>query len=376
MLREATVSARAVTNNPTQPFETVTVELGDRSYPIQIGSGLLADVGSRLAALRYDSAAVITNPTVSKLHLDTVRNSLQRAGYGATVIEIPAGEEHKNLAWLAFIYDRLVEARLDRTSPLLALGGGVIGDLTGFAAATFLRGVPFVQLPTTLLAQVDSSVGGKTGINHVAGKNLIGAFYQPQLVVIDVTTLQTLPRRELLAGLVEVIKYGVILDPKLFALIEKKLDRILALDLDVLRPIVQRSCALKAEVVQRDERESDYRSILNFGHTLGHAIEGLTEYKRYLHGEAVAIGMAFAARLSAVRGYCNQVTMQRIIRLLKRAGLPVEVPSDLVGPQLALAIESDKKAAGGKVKFVGLEDLGRTRFDYLTAKEIVEVATR
>jgi 3-dehydroquinate synthase len=370
------VSARAVTKNPAQPFETVTVELGDRSYPIQIGSGLLADIGTRLATLRYGSAAVITNPTVSKLYLDTVLNALHQAAIRTTVIEIPDGEEHKNLAWLAFIYDRLVEARLDRTSPLLALGGGVIGDVTGFAAATFLRGVPFVQLPTTLLAQVDSSVGGKTGINHISGKNLIGAFHQPQLVVIDVATLQTLPRRELLAGLVEVIKYGVILDPELFALIEKKLDRILAVDLDVLRPIVQRSCTLKAQVVQQDERESDYRSILNFGHTLGHAIEGLTEYRRYLHGEAVAIGMAFAARLSAVRGYSNQVTMQRIIKLLKRAGLPVEVPSELVGPQLALAIESDKKAAGGKVKFVCLEDLGRTRFDYLTANEIVEVATR
>jgi 3-dehydroquinate synthase len=369
------MSARAASSSPARPVDTVTVQLAERSYPIVIGNGLLAELGARLAVLEgARAAAVITNSPVGKLYRDPVLASLDQAGIHGTVIEIPDGEEHKNLAWLAFIYDRLVDARVERTSPIVALGGGVIGDLAGFAAATFLRGIPFVQVPTTLLAQVDSSVGGKTGINHVAGQNLIGAFYQPRLVVIDVATLRTLPRRELLAGLVEAIKYGVILDPKLFALVEKKLDQILALDLDVLRPIVQRSCALKAMVVQRDERESDYRSILNFGHTLGHAIEAVTEYRSYLHGEAVAIGMAFAARLSNARGYCNQVTMQRIIKLLKRAGLPVDVPAELMGPPLARAIETDKKAAGGKVKFVCIEDLGRTRFEYLTAEEIAKAA--
>jgi 3-dehydroquinate synthase len=366
------------TGTSTAPsLATVTVDLGERSYPIVIGAGLLADVGPRLTAtLRSRAAALITNPTVAALYLDRVHASLRDAGVQVTVIEIPDGEEHKNLAWLAFIYDRLIAAGLERTAAVLALGGGVIGDLAGFAAATFLRGVPFVQLPTTLLAQVDSSVGGKTGVNHSAGKNLIGAFYQPRLVLVDVDALRTLPRRELVAGLVEVIKYGAILDAELFAFVEQRLDRILALDRDLLVHIVERCCTLKATVVQRDEREADYRSILNFGHTLGHAIESLTEYKRYLHGEAVAIGMAFAARLSAVRGYCSEETMQRIVRLLGRAGLPVEVPPELVGPQLGLVIESDKKVASGKVKFVCIEGLGRTRFEYLTSAEIATLARR
>lgn len=359
---------------PERRTETVTVELGERSYPIIIGARL-EGIGPRLAALVSDRrAAVITNPTVGKLYLDRVMTSLRDAGFRVTTVEIPDGEEHKNLAWLAAIYDRLLDAKMERSSPVLALGGGVIGDLGGFAAATFLRGLPFIQLPTTLLAQVDSSVGGKTGINHPAGKNLIGAFYQPRLVLIDVETLKTLPRRELLAGLVEVIKYGAILDAELFALIEQKLDRILALDGELLREIVRRCCALKAVVVHRDERESDYRAILNFGHTLGHAIESLTEYTRYLHGEAVAIGMAFAAKLSCSRGYCKPETMRRIVDLLTRAGLPVEVPRELVGAHLALAVERDKKVSGGKVKFICLEDLGRTRFEYLTGNEIAELA--
>jgi 3-dehydroquinate synthase len=355
--------------------ETVTVELGDRSYPIIIGNRLLPGIGARLAALfTTDRATLVTNHTVGELYAARVMASLQEAGFRTTVIEIPDGEEHKNLAWLAFIYDRLLDARAERGSPIFALGGGVIGDLTGFAAATFLRGVPFVQLPTTLLAQVDSSVGGKTGINHPAGKNLIGAFYQPRLVLVDTDTLRTLPRREFASGLAEVIKYGVILDAKLFALIEAELDGILALDRDLLRHVVRESCALKAMVVRQDEREDDWRSVLNFGHTLGHAIETLTEYKRYLHGEAVAIGMALAAKLSHVRGYCKQETMQRIVELLKRAKLPVDVPPDLLGRQLALATESDKKVSGGKIKFVCVEELGRTRFEYLTGDEIAAVA--
>ena len=359
----------------TPQVDTVTVELGDRSYPIVIGTRILDEVGPRLGALLSSrQVAVITNPTVGKLHLNRVVTSLQGAEFRSASIEIPDGEEHKNLAWLAFIYDRLLDARMDRTSAVLALGGGVIGDLAGFAAATFLRGVPLVQLPTTLLAQVDSSVGGKTGVNHPAGKNLIGTFYQPRLVLIDIDTLRTLPRRELVAGLVEVIKYGAILDADLFGLIEQNLDRILALDAELLRHIVRRCCELKAMVVQRDEREADYRSILNFGHTLGHAIESLTEYKQYLHGEAVAIGMAFAAKISRSRGYCTDETVHRIVELLKRAGLPVEVPMELAAANMGLAVESDKKVAGGKVKFVCLEDVGRTRFAYLTAQEIAEFA--
>ncbi len=360
---------------PASHVNTVTVELGSRSYPIVIGTGVLDEVGSRLGTLLSSrQTAVISNPTVGKLYLNRVVTSLQGAGFRTASVEIPDGEEHKNLAWLAFIYDRLLDARMDRTSAVLALGGGVVGDLAGFAAATFLRGVPFVQLPTTLLAHVDSSIGGKTGVNHPAGKNLIGTFYQPRLVLIDVETLRSLPRREFVAGLVEVIKYGAILDAELFELIEQNLDRILALDLELLRHIVHRCCELKAIVVQRDERESDFRSILNFGHTLGHAIESLTDYKRYLHGEAVAIGMAFAAKISRSRGYCKEDTVHRIVDLLKRAGLPVDVPKELVGTNLGVMVESDKKVEGGKVKFVCLDDLGRTRFAYLTAQEIAEFA--
>jgi 3-dehydroquinate synthase len=371
------VSTGAARRAPEPHVDTLTVELGERSYPIVIGSRLLDEIGPRLAALLDNRrAVVITNPTVARLYLDGVRTSLQRAGFRVAIIEVPDGEEHKNLTWLAHIYDRLVEARIERGSPILALGGGVIGDLAGFAASTFLRGVPFIQLPTTLLAQVDSSVGGKTGINHAAGKNLIGAFYQPRLVLIDVDTLQTLPRRELVAGLAEVIKYGAILDAELFALIEQRLDQLLSLDHELLRDVVRDCCALKAMVVRRDEREADYRAILNFGHTLGHAIESLTGYTRYLHGEAVAMGMGFAATFSYVRGYCSQATMRRVIGLLERAGLPVDVPREVIGPRLAPAVAGDKKVASGKVKFVCLEDLGRTRFEDVTVDEIVQLAAR
>jgi 3-dehydroquinate synthase len=356
-------------------LDVVRVELGDRSYPIIIGSGLLEESGRQLAAqLGTGAAAIVTNPTVGELYLERVETSLRHAGYHVTVVKVPDGEEYKNQASLALIYDRLLEARLDRASPVVALGGGVIGDLAGFAAATLLRGVPFVQLPTTLLAQVDASVGGKTGINHAAGKNLIGAFYQPRLVLIDISTLKTLPRRQLLAGLAEVIKYGVILDAELFATIETQLDRVLSLDDDLLRSVIQRCCTLKAIVVQRDEREADYRSILNFGHTLGHALEALTGYQRYLHGEAVAIGMAFAARLSFVRGYCNEETMQRIGQLLKRAGLPVEMPREFSTQQLTRVIESDKKVASGKIKFICVESVGRARFEHLPAPEVAALA--
>lgn len=371
------MSRNAAQNTPASPVDTVTVELGDRSYPIVIGSGVLGEVGARLGALLPGrSAAVVSNPTVKKLYMDRVVGSLEAAGFRTASVEIPDGEAHKNLAWLTFVYDRLLDARMDRTSTVLALGGGVIGDLAGFAAGTFLRGVPFVQLPTTLLAQVDSSVGGKTGVNHPAGKNLIGIFYQPQLVLIDLETLRSLPRRELVAGLVEVIKYAIILDAELFVQIEENLDRVLALDTALLRHIVHRCCTLKAMVVQRDERESDYRSILNFGHTVGHAIESLTEYTRYLHGEAVAIGMACAARISRAQGFCQDETVHRIVALLKRAGLPVEVPQELAAARLGLAIEGDKKVAGGKVKFVCLEDLGRTRFVQVTGQEVAEFVSR
>ncbi|MBI4517128.1 MAG: 3-dehydroquinate synthase [Deltaproteobacteria bacterium] len=359
------------------PTETVTVELRERSYPIVIGADLLADLGNRLRALQLDAKiAVVTNPIVGQLYSARLVDGLSAAGFKPTVIEIPAGEEHKNFAWLTFLYDRLLAARMERRSAIVALGGGVIGDLAGFAAATFLRGVPLVQVPTTLLAQVDASVGGKTAINHPGGKNLIGAFYQPRLVLIDVGTLRSLPRREFVAGLAEVIKYGVILSPELFDLLEQELARVLALDAALLTEIIRVACTLKAMVVGEDEREMGLRSILNFGHTLGHAVESLTEYKRFLHGEAVAIGMAFAARLSHGRGHCSEATAARVVRLLKRAGLPVEIPRQVLGRHLALAIEADKKVSGGKIKFVCISEIGRTLFDQLGAAEIAQSAMR
>jgi len=354
---------------------TVMVNLGERSYPICIGAGTLDRLGPRLADLKVGKRlAVVTNPIVGRLYRDPVAHSLKSAGFSATVLEVPDGEEHKNLAWLTFLYDRLVDARLDRESAIVALGGGVIGDLTGFTAATFQRGLPFVQVPTTLLAQVDSSVGGKTAVNHPGGKNLIGAFHQPRLVWIDVATLKSLPRREVQAGIAEVIKHAAILGPSLFELLEEKIEAVMALDETLLIEVVRQNCAIKAGVVGEDERESGYRSILNFGHTVGHAIEMLTEYRSFRHGEAVAIGMAFAARLSLARGICQPAVANRLIALLQRAGLPTEIPKELVGRHLALAIEADKKVSGGKVKFVCIEDIGRARFEYLTGEDVLRHA--
>lgn len=352
----------------------VLVELGERSYPIEIGSGGLEEIGEALGALGLGNRmALVTDECVGPLWGDVVARALSDAGFRVSTIRIPAGEEHKNLAWVGYVYDRLVDAGLDRGCAIAAVGGGVVGDLAGFCAATWLRGVPYVQVPTTLLAQVDSSVGGKTGIDHPAGKNLIGAFYQPRLVWIDVRTLRTLPAEEFRAGLAEVVKYGVILDPDLFALLERDLDRILNRDEALLVEVVRRCCALKAMVVARDERESGFRSVLNFGHTLGHAIEMVTDYRRYRHGEAVAMGMVYAARLSALRGYGDGGLAERLGTLLHRAGLPTEVPEDMTPQELAAAIARDKKACGDRVRFVGVEVLGRTRFELLTPAEIVRL---
>jgi 3-dehydroquinate synthase len=358
-------------------METVTVGLGDRAYPICIGAGILPGLGASLQQIQGgEKSALITNPVVGKLYRDTIVRSLRAAGFEPTAVEIPDGEEHKNLAWVTFLYDRLLEARLDRESPIIALGGGVIGDLTGFTAATYLRGVPFVQVPTTLLAQVDSSVGGKTGVNHPAGKNLIGAFHQPRLVWTDVRTLRTLPRRELQAGIAEVIKYGATLSAPLFELLESKIEKVLELDEELLIDVVRECCRLKAAVVADDEREAGWRSVLNFGHTVGHALEMLTEYRRFLHGEAVAIGMAFAARLSTERGHCDARTAGRVSALLERAGLPVAIPDDLVGSNLAVAMQTDKKVSKGRIKFVCLETIGKTRFEHVSGDEILRYARR
>ena len=353
-------------------MQTLTINLGDRSYPVHIGDGVLSAAGDLLqqAGLR-GKVAVITNPTVAQLYLDPVHESLTRAGFDVTPVLIPDGEEHKNLGSLSAVYDRLIADRFERGSCVLALGGGVVGDLAGFVAATFLRGIAYVQVPTTLLAQVDSSVGGKTGVNHHDGKNLIGAFYQPRLVLIDVAVLQSLPRREFIAGLAEVIKYGVIEDPALFKVLEEKMGKLMDQDRDLLSQVIATSCAIKAKVVEKDEREDDYRAVLNFGHTIGHALEAATEYQKYLHGEAVGIGMAQAAAISVQQGFCDQRSLERIRKLIKRAGLPLEIPRDVSMQNLVQSMEVDKKSTGGKIRFVVCAGIGKTGFHALSPGEIL-----
>ena len=353
-------------------MQTLTVNLGDRSYPIYVGDGILSRAGDLLqrAGLR-GKVAVITNPTVAQLYLDPVHESLSGAGFDVTPVLIPDGEQHKDLRSLSVIYDRLIAERFERQSCVVALGGGVVGDLAGFAAATFLRGIAYVQVPTTLLAQVDSSVGGKTGVNHQEGKNLVGAFYQPRLVLIDVAALQSLPRREFIAGLAEVIKYGVIEDPALFKLLEEKIGKLTSLDRALMTQVIATSCAIKAKVVEQDERENDYRAVLNFGHTVGHALEAATHYQKYLHGEAVGIGMAQAATISAQQGFCDQRSLERIRKLIKKAGLPLEIPREVSMQDLIQGMEVDKKSAGGKIKFVICTGIGKTRFHLLSPGEIL-----
>jgi 3-dehydroquinate synthase len=353
-------------------METVAVNLGERSYSIHVGAGLLARTGELLRQVaRGDKVTVVTNPTVERLYFAALESSLKRSGFKVASVLLPDGEQHKNLESLSAVYDQLVRQRLDRQSTLVALGGGVIGDLAGFAAATFLRGIPYIQVPTTLLAQVDSSIGGKTGINHAQGKNLIGAFYQPRLVVIDVSVLQTLPKRELVAGMAEVVKYGIIGDPELFDLLEKNLDAILTLDEPLLTRVILSSCADKARVVEQDERESDLRAILNFGHTIGHALESFTGYERFLHGEAVAIGMVKAALISRAQGFCDERSLARIRTLISRAGLPAEMPPDIDPRGLVQSMELDKKSSEGKIKFICCTGVGATRFHWLSPEEIV-----
>ena len=353
-------------------MEVVNVELGDRGYPIYVGAGCLADLGTRLAETRCGKrVALVTNSTIANLYLGPTVTTLAGAGFDPAIIQIPDGEEHKNLAWLAFVYDRLIDAGIDRGGAVIALGGGVVGDLTGFAAATYLRGVACVQVPTTLLAQIDASIGGKTGINHAAGKNLLGAFKQPRFVLADVDCLRTLPRREFVAGLAEVIKTGAILDPELFELLEAELPAVLRQERELMVRIVRTCCQLKALVVAEDETEGGYRAVLNFGHTFGHAIESLTDYTTFLHGEAVAIGMVAAARVSRRLGLCDEETVRRLIRLIDRCGLPVEIPADLSREALALAMRTDKKALSGSIKFVCLESIGKTKFERFTCEDIV-----
>jgi 3-dehydroquinate synthase len=339
-------------------LETIRVGLGERSYDIHLGTGILARLGELCKGVSLAGhAAVITNPTVGALYLETVRESLLQAGFQVTVIEIPDGEEYKCGATLETIYDRLLDAGLHRGAFIVALGGGVVGDIAGYAAATFLRGIPFVQVPTTLLAQVDSSVGGKTGINHPKGKNLIGAFYQPRLVLIDLLTLDTLPYREYLCGLAEALKYGIVLDRQLFDFIAACTERIKAIDKDALLHVVAACCGIKATVVERDEREGGLRAVLNYGHTIGHAVETLTGYQTYKHGEAVAIGMARIARISRLRGFADADETDRILGVMEQLGLPLGLPPFPVDDYVA-AIGHDKKMSDSGVKFIFNRGIG------------------
>jgi len=338
-------------------MDTVQVALGERSYPIHIGSGLLAHAELIAAHLPQPRAVIVTNPTVGALYLDGLTAALERAGIGAVAVTVPDGESYKNWETLNSIFDALLTNRCERKTAMIALGGGVVGDLTGFAAAVYLRGVPFLQIPTTLLAQVDSSVGGKTGINHPLGKNMIGAFYQPRLVLADLATLDTLPPRELAAGLAEVIKYGLILDRAFFEWLEANMDRLVAREGAALTYAVRRSCELKAEVVAHDERESGQRALLNLGHTFGHAIEAGLAYGTWLHGEAVAAGTVRAARLSQRLGSLSEGDVQRVVALLRRANLPTTAPDLGVDRYLEL-MGLDKKVEGGKLRLVLLRSIG------------------
>lgn len=338
-------------------MQTLTVELGERSYPIHVGNRLLHEASLILPHLALPRVAVVTNTTVGPLWLDTLRDTLTAAGVEVLPIVLPDGEQYKNMETLGRIYDALLGARMERKSTLIALGGGVIGDLTGFAAATYLRGVPFIQVPTTLLAQVDSSVGGKTGINHPLGKNMIGAFYQPRLVLADTDTLSTLPDRELSAGLAEVIKYGLIRDGEFFAWLEANMERLLARDAEALTFAILRSCRNKAEVVAADEREGGLRAILNLGHTFGHAIEAGLGFGVWLHGEAVAAGMVLAADLSMRLGWLAESDVERVRALVRRARLPDQAP-DLGFDRYLDLMGLDKKVEGGRIRFVLLRRLG------------------
>jgi 3-dehydroquinate synthase len=356
-------------------MEKVRVELAERSYNIFIGSNTLEGIGDKLKLFDLSpKIAIVSNPTVFSLYGKRVSDSVRKAGFDLLTVIIPDGEEYKDLLWVQHIYDELLKHKLDRLSALIALGGGVIGDITGFAASTYMRGISYIQVPTTLLAQVDSSVGGKTGVNHKLGKNMIGTFWQPRLVWIDVEALRTLPKRELLAGLAEVIKYGVIKDKELFDFLGVNRDEILNLDGNALTHIIKRSCEIKAEVVSRDERESGLRAILNYGHTIGHAIETVTEYKRYLHGEAVAIGMSLEAKLSQKLGLIDRDQVSRIKGLVDSYSLSSKMPIDIDVNRILSSIQLDKKTVAGELKFILPEKIGSVRiYKGVTEKSIREL---
>jgi 3-dehydroquinate synthase len=354
----------------------VEVELGERSYPVEIGVGQLGALGPRIKERTGASqAVVVTVPAIGRRYAGPLMRSLREAGLRVARIDVPDGDRTKNLRQVEKLYGLLIERKADRGTALVALGGGMVGDLTGFTAATFLRGVPFVQVPTSLLAMVDASVGGKTGVNLPQGKNLVGAFHQPRLVAIDASTLRSLPRRELSAGFAEVVKHAAIWDAELFAELEESAEALLELDPEILIPVIERNVRIKAEVVSRDEREAGLRMLLNFGHTLAHAVEALYRYRTYLHGEAVAIGMVYAAGRSEALGYAPAGTAYRLRSLCERFGLPTELPARPRSAYLS-ALRVDKKRRDSHIGFVLLDRIGSARVVPLTPAEAAAAVPR
>ncbi|KNH09083.1 3-dehydroquinate synthase [Candidatus Burkholderia brachyanthoides] len=353
------------------PMNTVSVELGERAYPIHIGAELIGQTELFTPHIKGASVAIVTNSTVDPLYGDMLRAALAPLGKKVTTVVLPDGEAHKNWETLNQIFDALLTERADRKTTLIALGGGVVGDMTGFAAACYMRGAAFIQVPTTLLSQVDSSVGGKTGINHPLGKNMIGAFYQPQAVIADIGALHTLPERELAAGIAEVIKTAAIKDPEFFEWIEANIDALNARDEDALAHAVKRSCEIKASVVASDEREGGQRAILNFGHTFGHAIEVGLGYCEWLHGEAVGCGMVMAADLSVRLGRLDEAARKRLVHVIEAAKLPLVAPK-LGDDRYVDLMCVDKKAEAGEIKFILLTRFGATEITGAPDKAVRE----
>lgn len=338
-------------------MRTLKVDLGERSYPIFIGKDLfLAEY--LLPYIGGKQVMVVTNETVAPIYLGKIKNALVGSDKTVSEVVLPDGENYKNLGTINKIFDALMQKNYDRKTTLIALGGGVVGDMTGFASACYRRGVQFIQVPTTLLSQVDSSVGGKTGVNHPLGKNMIGAFYQPQAVIADISTLDTLEDRELRAGIAEVIKYGFIYDKDFFIWLEDNLDKLLQRDYDALEYAVHKSCQIKAEVVEKDEHEHGVRALLNFGHTFGHAIETFTGYTSWLHGEAISTGMCMALTMSKLMGWIDEKTEKRGVDILKRTGLPINVPQDMQKEDFERLMRADKKVLDGVIRLVLIKGLG------------------
>lgn len=355
-------------------MKKLIVQLDDRSYPIYIGSGLLSCPELLTQHIKSKQVLVVTNETIAPLYLEAILKNLQ--GYIVETVILPDGEQYKTLDFVAKIFDKLLAGKFSRNATLIALGGGVIGDMGGFAAACYQRGIPFLQIPTTLLAQVDSSVGGKTGVNHALGKNMIGAFYQPQCVIADADVLDTLDNRQLSAGLAEVIKYGLIRDAEFFVWLENNIDALLARDKQALAFAIERSCINKAEIVAEDETEAGIRATLNLGHTFGHAIETGIGYGQYLHGEAVAIGTCQAADLSRRRGWLNDEDVTRIIALFNKAKLPVNPPEEIDTQRFLELMAVDKKNVDGQIRLILLKKIGEATLPVDVNQELLEVTLK